>query len=136
LYQASFDCLESNAILLQEEGFCQQAYYLLFAFRENTSHTQLLERYLQNIPRPDLVVSIVTEADQCESRMQQRAKGVSSDILRFLPVSERIELLAQRLNIYEKIANYLEAQHVEVIRLDNNNYRVSQQMLEDKLSRF
>lgn len=136
LYQASHEFLHDDDVLVQEEGFCQQAYYLIFAFRKSHFDAHILEQYLQLIPKPHLIVLVSTDPEQCEQRMQQRSKGVSSDILRLMSVSERIELLAQRLHIYEKIANYLEAQQVDVIRLDNKNYSTSLQILAKRLARF
>ncbi len=135
-YQASHDFLGNDDVLLLEEGFCQQAYYLLIAFRKRNTNNKDLENYLQLIPKPHLVFSILTDPEKCEKRMNKRQKGVSSDILRFLTVSERILLLEQRLKIYKKIVNYLEKRNVAVIRLENNNYRATQQILEETLVHF
>jgi thymidylate kinase len=136
LYQAAYESLKEDDILVQEEGFCQQAYYLLVAFRNDVLEENVLAEYLNLIPQPDLLIVISADPEQSEARMQQRSKGVSSDILRLMPVSERIALLAHRLNIYHKIADSLEAQQVNVVRLDNSNYHASQQLLKEALAQL
>ncbi len=136
IYQAAHEFLEENDVLVQEEGFCQQAYYLLAAFRKALLEEQVLAQYLNLIPQPHLLIVISTDPEQSEARMQQRAKGVSSDILRLMPVAERITLLTHRLNMYHKIADYLETQQVTVVRLDNSNYRASRQLLKKALTQL
>lgn len=135
-YQACQQFLNDDDVVLQEEGFYQQAYYLIVAFRKPVIEDHILEQYLQLIPKPQVIMLITTTPEQCEERMQKRAKGVSSDILRLMSATERVALLEQRLNIYEKIANYLESRGVDVIRLDNENYSESLQVLEEKLTHF
>jgi thymidylate kinase len=135
VYQASHDFLDKNTMLLQEEGFCQHAYYLL-AFRKGGCDEQELDTYLQLIPKPDLLVFLLTTPQQCEERMNARSKGIASDILRSLPLSQRMALQDQRLKTHQHIADYLETQNVAVIRLDNADYSTTQKILEERLAHF
>jgi thymidylate kinase len=137
IYQASQDFLRDDDVLLMEEGFCQQTYYLIVAFRKGNINDRKLERYIQLIPKPQLVVAIFTDPTQCERRLQTRPTGIPSKILRSLTVSERIALLEQRMNTYQKIATYLEKQNLPVVRLNNNNnYSSTRKILEETLVHF
>lgn len=134
LYQASSEFLAEDAILVQEEGFCQQAYYLLAAFRTTKPGVDDLKRYFRQIPQPHLLILLSSDPEQCEARMQRRAKGVSSDILRYLSVNDRLDVLKDRLRLYEWIAAYFEEQQGQVVRLDNRDLRMSHQRLKDALA--
>jgi len=137
IYQASQEFIGNDDVLLIEEGFCQQAYYLVVAFRKETGADQKLKRYIQLIPKPQLVISLFADPDQCEERLQTRPTGIPSTILRSLTVSERITLLEHRLNTYQKIADYLEKQNVTVIRLNNNNSsNFTREIIEEHLMDF
>lgn len=133
VYQSACDLLVNDDILVLEEGFCQHAYYL-FAFRNTGFDREGLEKYLPLIPKPDMIISLTTTPEQCEARMNSRSKGVSSKLLRVLSVTERIALLEERLAIYQFIAEYFAAQNVQIVRLENHDYRVTQKILEDALS--
>ena len=132
-YHACQTYLKDHDSILQEEGFCQQAYYLLVAFRSSKPGEDLLTAYLDLIPKPRKLIFITTPAEQCEARMQQRAKGVSSDILRLMSVEDRLELLTHRLTTYKKIAHHLEQQGVDVIRLNHADYQTSLHTLKEHL---
>lgn len=136
LYQAAHEFLGPDDILIQEEGFCQQAYYLLAAFRSTALETNTLERYLRQIPRPHLLIMLASDPEQCEARMQERPKGVSSDVLRYLAVADRLDVLYERLNLYQQIVAYFEQQHVQVVRLDNQQLSTSRRDLENALARM
>lgn len=135
LYQASHEFLEHDDILVQEEGFCQQAYYLLAAFRSTALDSKTLKHYLRQIPHPHLLIMISSDPEQCEARMQGRAKGVSSDILRYLSVADRRDVLHERLSLYQQIAAYFEQQHIQVVRLHNQDLHTSHEYLNDALVR-
>jgi thymidylate kinase len=135
VYQAGCDFLNRDDVLLLDEGFCQQAYYLL-AFLNGGFNNQVLERYLQLVPKPDLLVVLLTTPEQCEERMQKRLKGVGSAILRRLTASQRLKLLEQRLNIYKKITEYIEKHDVAVIKLHNSDYSTTKKRLEEQLRHF
>ncbi len=132
-YHACQRYLQADDIILQEEGFCQQAYYLLEAFRPSSSEKDLLTPYLELIPKPQTLIFITTPAEQSESQMQQRAKGVSSDILSLMSVDDRLDLLTHRLATYEQIAHYLEQNGVDVIRLSHKEYQASLHTLKEHL---
>ena len=132
-YQAGVDTLTENAAGLLEEGFCQHAYYLC-AFWETHAQEQPLQRYLELIPTPDLLVCLLTSAEQSEARMQARFKGVSSDILRPLTVDQRLAVLDERLRMYMAIADNLEQKGATVIRLEHDDYQHSHRILEEQLA--
>lgn len=134
-YQAGVNTLPEKAVGLLEEGFCQHAYYLC-AFWEQQAQEQPLQRYLDLIPKPDLLVCLLSNAEQSEARMQTRMKGVSSDILRPLTVEQRLAVLAERLRMYTAIADVLEQKGTTVIRLAHDDYQQSHQMLEEQLGRL
>ncbi len=137
IYQAAQEYLESHDVLLMEEGFYQQSYYLTAAFRKEALNDQQLARYVQLIPEPQLLIALFADPGQCEKRLQTRTTGIPSKILRSLTVSERIALLKHRMNTYQKIAEYLEKRNIPVIRLNNNNSsRSTRKILEEQLAYF
>ncbi len=136
IYQAAQDILENHAVLLMEEGFCQQTYYLISAFRDD-DRIQFLKNYIRAIPKPDLVIALSAEPEKCEHRLQTRATGIPSKILHALTPPERIALFEHRLNTYQRVAQYLEEHDVPVLRVDNNNnYSSTRKILEQALARF
>jgi hypothetical protein len=134
-YQASCDVLDQDTILVQEEGFCQHAYYFL-AFRQGGFNDHELETYLDLIPKPDMLVFLSTTPEQCEERMNVRSKGIASDILRTLPAAQRMTLLSQRLHVYNKIADYFATHNIPVMRVENTNYKATQILLAERLLHF
>ncbi len=137
IYQAAQEYLESHDVLLMEEGFCQQAYYLTAAFRKKALNDQQLARYIQLIPEPQLLIALFADPEQCEKRLQTRPTGIPSKILRSLTVSERIALLEQRMNTYQKIVESLEKRNIPVIRLNNTHSSGStREILEEQLVYF
>ena len=136
IYQASQETLEADGVLVMEEGFCQQAYYLIAAFREADDIGVKLERYCELIPKPSLVIFLLADPEACEKRLHTRATGIPSSILSSLTASERIALFTHRLSTYQALAQYLEQQHVPVMRVDNTQpYHVTQKILEESLAR-
>ncbi len=121
-YQAASQTLASEDLFLMEEGFCQHAYYLL-AFYDGNFEEQRLETYLDLIPKLDLLVTLLPPPEECEKRMNSRQKGVASDILTPLSVQQRLSILEHRASVCQKIADYLEKQHVPVTRLENTDYQ-------------
>lgn len=134
IYQASREVLDTNGVMVMEEGFCQQAYYLIAAFRETDTIEQNLERYSRLIPKPSLVIFLAADPEECEKRLQTRASGIPSTILRSLTAPERVALFKHRLATYQTFVQYLEQQNVAVMRVDNNHaYRSTQKILEEKI---
>jgi thymidylate kinase len=131
-YQASCDLLDQDTILLQEEGFGQHAYYLL-AFRKGGFDNRAFETYIHLIPKPDLLIVLLTSPEQCEERMNARAKGIASDILRTLPISQRMALLDHRLNTYTRMADAFETHNVPVMRVENTNHAATQALIVERL---
>jgi thymidylate kinase len=138
IYQAARDILKPDEILLLEEGFCQQTYYLITAFREHNERAQFLEQYVKSIPMPDLVIALSADPERCEQRLQTRGTGIPSKVLQSLAPTERIALFEQRQKTYQEVARYLEEHDVPVIRLDNNHneYSATRTLLEQALERF
>jgi thymidylate kinase len=135
VYQAAQEFLATDDVLLIEEGLCQQAFYLLCEFRKPGVDDQKLKRYLQLIPKPDALIALFVDPQECEERMRTRTKGIAN-MLRTLPVGERIALLEQRQETYRKIADDFETQKIEVIRLDETNHTTVPKYLAEKLIHF
>ena len=135
VYQAAQEFLATDDVLLIEEGLCQQAFYLLCTFRKPDVDDRKLKRYLQLIPKPDVLIAVFVDPQECEERMQSRSKGIAN-MLRTLPVAERIAVLEQRQKTYRKIADDFETQKIEVIRLDKTNHTANQKQLAEKLIHF
>lgn len=134
-YHACDRYLGTEYTILQEEGFCQQAYYLLVAFRRSDTADDPLMRYLELIPKPRRLIVLTTPAEQCEAQMQQRPKGIYSSILSRMSVNHRLDLLTHRLTIHKRIAQHLEQQGVDVIHVGHTDYQASLDMLKEHLGR-
>ena len=115
-YQLAQETLTHAEWLLLEEGFCQHAYYL-FAFQQTGLDLDGLQRYVERVPPPDLLVWLEVTPEICEHRMQARRKGVASDILAPLTVAQRHAILQERFETYAWIAEYFEQRGVCVIRV-------------------
>jgi thymidylate kinase len=131
-YQAACEHLSERDIIVLEEAFCQQSYYLL-AFHQNGYDTERLRQYLQATPEPDLVIAITLSPEDCEQRMHGRSKGVASDILTPLTVAQRLGVLEQRFNMYTDIATYFEQHGVPVLRIENSDHITAQHLLQNAL---
>ena len=131
-YQAACELANAEDILIMEEGFCQQSYYLLAYYQGEFDEAHLYD-YLNVIPKPDVFVALLPTADECEKRLHQRAKGVASDILAPLTVQQRLEVLEHRAQVYQKIADYWEGRSVNVIRVHNETKQEVKALLADRL---
>lgn len=129
VYQAASNFLEAADLFVQEEGFGQHAYYF-FAFRNGCYEESLLEQYVRLIPKPALLIVLTTPPELCEARMQQRTKGVASDLLTSLAPSQRITVLEQRWQVHTTLANLFQAAQIPVVRLANQDYHATLQQLE------
>ena len=131
-YQAACELGEVNDILIMEEGFCQQSYYLT-AFYQGHFEEMRLYDYLSVTPQPDVFVALLPDAEECERRMNLREKGVASDILAPLTAPQRLELLEHRAGVYKKIADYWEERSVQVIRVRNETASEVKALLNEEL---
>ena len=133
VYQAARQWLRPQEILLWEEGFCQQVYYLIVAFRQAGLDERKIAAYLQLIPKPDAAVLLLADPNQCEARMHSRSKGIANH-LRMLSPAERIAVLEQRFQTYLVVAQELEARNVTVIRLETTEPGSASRMLAERLA--
>lgn len=131
-YQAAHELANAADILIMEEGFCQQSYYLTAFYNGNFDEGRLYE-YLNATPKPDFFVALLPDADECEKRLNQREKGVSSGILTPLTVQQRLEVLEHRVNVYQKIADYWEGRSVNVVRIHNETRQEVNALLTEQI---
>ncbi len=132
-YQAARELAKADDILIMEEGFCQQVYYLTAFYQGHFREKQLYD-FLNMTPKPDIFIALLPDAEECEKRMHRRKKGVASDILSPLTVQQRLDVLEHRSGVYQSVADYWEEQGVAVLRVRNETQQeVKALFLEDLL---
>ena len=136
IYQAGQEWLQPADVLMLEEGWCQQAYYLIVAFREQNIDASNIERYVELLPKPDGVVFLLADPEECERRLNTRATGIPSSILSSMTASERIALLEERLKTYRVVVDTLKKKNVPVIQLETQDKDDAGQILTDYLAHF
>jgi len=106
--------LDKKKINLVEEGFFQKI-YLNFFYKKKKIARNLLVKYLQNIPKPNLLLFIDTDIDICFERTMYRKDG-------FLYNYKNISYLNKKRLFNEFLIDYAKKKGIKIIKINNNKF--------------
>ncbi len=101
-----------------DEGFCIiLADYIVDDSGKFVS--DLSEKILANMPKPDLLIHVKTDIDTCVNRLRTRSRKIPKPF-RALSEAELITQLFKWDMIYSNFVNVVEKSHTKVVVIDNN----------------
>jgi hypothetical protein len=118
-YQLLKQYMHQSEYVLIEEGFGQRGFTLFSYLSKKDQMTADEERYVANIPLPDMLIWIMIDADNAVYRISKRAeppvllKGMTDDVMN--------SQLSWGGKVLEKIADFIERRGVRTLRVSNND---------------
>jgi broad-specificity NMP kinase len=116
-YELAIEYLSDTRSLLIDEGFAQRS-VALFGFAFERADHDLLSRYLDCIPKPNLVILVETPLETCIARLDRRGW---SERVADLPRGQRERFLADSASVIGSTANYLAEAGTIFIRVDGTS---------------
>lgn len=112
--------IAAKGTVIFEEGLVQKS--LMFVDHQTTTNpdTKNITDYLLNIPKPDLLVFIEVNIDDCHQRMLSRTDGLTTRLKK--ADAKTILSFLQRINshLYE-VSDWLKKNHHPIVHIENNN---------------
>lgn len=115
LYQSSVDALDTDEIIVIDEGFANRA-LTLFGYDSDAAFIMSLKYYLSQVPLPDMVIAIDVPVEIAMERVLKRGLPLR---MRNLKAEDQIKTLFQCQECVVKTARILEANGVSVLRIAN-----------------
>jgi hypothetical protein len=106
--------LDKEKINLVEEGFFQKI-YLNFFYKNKKIARSLLIKYLNNIPKPNLLLLVETDISICFERTKNRKNG-------FLYNYENISYLNKKRLFNNYLIDYARKKRIKIIKINNNQF--------------
>lgn len=115
-YQTVTNSLETNEILMMDEGFCHRAVTIWGRIDSRKEEPDLYE-YLDLIPLPTVLVVTKLEPSACEERYDGKKKR---GLLKGLKLDDRIAKLSRIDVMIQQILSNLKEKDVKIFTIDNS----------------
>jgi thymidylate kinase len=117
-YQIAFERLSRDAIFIFDEGFVHRIVTLFVSVEEKKTDFRELGRYLNTIPRANLLIKIEADEDVCKNRIMNRKLPFR---LRGEKEQEILEFLSKSNLVIDHAVNYLIKAGARAITIDNGS---------------
>ncbi len=114
-YQLVSDHIKAHVPVVIDEGFCNRA-LTLFAYHSHISRSEL-ERYIEHIPLPQLVLYVDTSPAIAETRLQSRGYPIR---MHAMSSDQKIRFMKRMASCVDTICQQLSQKHVDVLHISND----------------